>query len=310
MPSGVMTRPSTFFATLWLVTPLCTSLAQYLHTLSGGHHEPLAVYLLLTIEFAFWAPLVPLMVWLTRRIVAMRGGLVAAGATHAFLCTLFSCLVHFACNSIYCLATTGYGDCFSFRSERLWLCRGVAFGMFIYTATVCGVRLLDLLAAARERELRAIRAERELATAEVQIVSGQLHPEYMARVFRWVIAHLRGEPALAERMIHRLADFLRLNLHAISSYHLTLHDDVALVTSWARVESLRSGRTIEVENMIDKRWLELPIAAPVIQPLVEKASRRHVSHIRLAASPASRAVELSVSFGNEIHWVLLPAREA
>jgi hypothetical protein len=306
MPSGVVTRPSAFFATLWLAMPLFTSLAQSLHTLSGGHHQPLAGYFLLTIEFSFWAPLVPLMVGLTRRIVALRGGLLAAGALHVLLCIFFSCLVHFVCSSLYCLATTGYGDCFSLRSERLWIGRGVAFGMFIYTATVCGVRLLDLLAAARERELRAIRAERELATAEVQIVSGQLQPEYLARVFRWVIAHLGGQPALAERMIHRLADFLRLNLRAISSDDLTLQDDVALVTSWARVESLRGGRTIEVENTIDPRWLELPIAAPVIQPLVEKGRQPGLSRIRLAATHVSQAVELSITVGEEIHWVLLP----
>jgi len=309
MASGVLTRPAAFFATLWLATPLCSCVSLYLHVLSGGHLATTPRYVSFVLEFAVWVPLVPLMVWLVRRIAALPGGRATAVVAHVLAFTLLVSLTHLVCLIIIGAAVAGYAHFLVLLGNGTLFFRGLCFSVFIYTATVCGVRLLDLLAAARERELRAARAERELASAEVQIVSGQLHPDYLTGIFRWVIAHLRGEPAAAERMIHRLADFLRLNLYAISTHNLTLRDDVALVTSWARVESLRTGRTIEVENLIEQRWLALPIAGPLIHPLVEKAARSGTGNIRLATTRASHSLEVSVSIGEELHWVMLPAGE-
>jgi|GEM_PF-4087870 len=305
MPSGMLTRPSSFFATLWLATPLFPCLALYLHALAGGHMTTLPRYLSFILEFVLWAPLVPLLVWLARRIT---GGPVAALASHLAIFLLVSTAVHALCILFYGSTLLGLTGALALLGNKMFLGRELCVSAFIYSATVCGVRLVDLLAAARERELRTTRAERELASAEVQLVSGQLRPEYLARIFQWVIAHLRSEPEAAEGMIHRLADFLRLNVHAISGCALTLRDDVELVTAWARVESLRTGNAIEVENAIDHRWLELPIAAPLLQPLVESATAQPAFwHIRLAADHTAGALELSVSVGERLHRVLLPA---
>jgi hypothetical protein len=285
MPSANRARhPTRFAVAVYLFAALALDGCYQLHRLLGGRGVDGPHMRSTFLFFALWMPLVPVMVALARRFAPARGRRLRALDVHFFAALALSALTLAAHKLAFCSSL----ECMTYYEPGPWLARWLALDFLFYGAVTGGVWLLDAHEASRAPDVHAAAVARELASAELQLVHAQVDPRALIELFDWLRAHLGPEPARAERMVTRLADYLRLNVAAISAAAIgatcwTVADDAALLGAWLRVESLRRDATIDFETALDDGVSSLPIPSPIAQPLAARSLPQDAARVTLAA---------------------------
>lgn len=272
MSTAISRETTRFCVAVYILGALLIDASYQLHMSLGGTGVAPIELASTLFFFALWAPLAPVIVRLARRFAPRRGRRLRALEVHFFAAIAFSFVTLFAHKLVFCPHDC-YLPCVTFYQWNAALVRWFALDFFVYGAAVSGIWVLDAVESARQRELHASLLERELASAELRLVSTQANPEGLIGVFGWLSEHVGSDPARAERMITALADFLRLMVRAIGATELTVADDLDLLRAWLEVEGVRSGAPAALETTVDTRIQATPIVSPMLQPLVARAGQ-------------------------------------
>jgi LytS/YehU family sensor histidine kinase len=124
-------------------------------------------------------------------------------------------------------------------------------------------RDLQLQIAAREAELRALRA--------------QVDPHFLFNSLNAVSGLIGSEPERAREMVQRLADFLRSSLTLGKVPWIELERELALVSSYLEIEQVRFGERLRVRVDMDQGLDGVPVPPLLLQPLVENAVRHGIA---------------------------------
>lgn len=143
--------------------------------------------------------------------------------------------------------------------------------MYAFAATVATAALARR--DARQRALAASRLEAELARAELQLLRAQLEPHFLFNALNAVAAYVRVDPPLAERMLARVSELLRLVLRLSAADEVSLADELALAERYAEVHRMRfgGGLAFRVDAPAEVQAARVP--GVVLQPLLENAFR-------------------------------------
>jgi two-component sensor histidine kinase len=119
----------------------------------------------------------------------------------------------------------------------------------------------------------ARRDARERARAELQLLRAQLEPHFLFNALNAVAAYLRVDPPLAERMLARVSELLRLVLKLSAADDVSLEEEIALAERYAEVHRMRfgDGLAFRLDAPADVHAARVP--GVVLQPLVENAFR-------------------------------------
>jgi len=143
--------------------------------------------------------------------------------------------------------------------------------MYGFAATVATAALARRQA--RAAELAASRLEAELARAEVQLLRAQLEPHFLFNALNAVTAYVRADPPLAERMLARVSELLRLVLRLSAAAEVSLEEEMTLVERYAEIHRLRFGGGPRFRVDAPAEVLAARVPGVVLQPLVENAFR-------------------------------------
>jgi len=124
-------------------------------------------------------------------------------------------------------------------------------------------RDLQLQIAAREAELRALRA--------------QVDPHFLFNSLNAVSSLIGPDPERAREMVQRLADFLRSSLTLGRVPWIELERELALVSSYLEIEQVRFGERLRVRVDMDEGLGRVPVPPLLLQPLVENAVRHGIA---------------------------------
>lgn len=145
----------------------------------------------------------------------------------------------------------------------------------VYLVLVLVARLLRNRRAARRREVRAERLERELAEARVAALQSKLQPHFLFNTLGAIGSTLRDDPDTARRMLTRLGDLLRSVLE-LERAVVTLGEDVDLLSPYVELQRLRHGERLTVEVVVPDELTQRRVPTLLLQPLVENAIRHGV----------------------------------
>jgi two-component system, LytTR family, sensor histidine kinase AlgZ len=106
--------------------------------------------------------------------------------------------------------------------------------------------------------------------ARFQALQARIRPHFMFNSMNTIASLTRSNPALAEEIVEDLAELFRVSL-SDSQRHGTLGEEIELVRRYLRIEGLRLGARLEVEERLKDLPLEARIPALLLQPLVENA---------------------------------------
>jgi signal transduction histidine kinase len=125
-------------------------------------------------------------------------------------------------------------------------------------------RLYDSQVAAREAELRALRA--------------QLNPHFLFNSLNSINALVGSDPEAARRMCEGLGDFLRRTLTLGARDAVTLGEELALVDGYLAIEQVRFGDRLRIEREVDPGAGACRVPPLLLQPLVENAIKHGVAN--------------------------------
>lgn len=149
------------------------------------------------------------------------------------------------------------------------------------------LRLAQALAHARDAELRALRL--------------QVNPHFLFNTLNAISGLVAaGDNREANRMISRVADFLRATLVHDGRHEHALAEELALMEAYLGIEQARLGERLRVTMTAGPDVLDAAVPYLLLQPLVENAIRHGIAplatvgrlDIRVERTGATLAVEL------------------
>ncbi len=154
----------------------------------------------------------------------------------------------------------------------------------------------------QERRLRAADLEARLAQTQLEVLKMQLHPHFLFNALNTVSALVHKDVELADRMISRLGDLLRLSLQDSGVQEVSLKRELEFLDPYIEVEQARFGDRLKVDLSIDNDTLDAQVPNLLLQPLVENA-------IRHGIAPRTRGGNVSVKANRDNGVLHLTVRD-
>ena len=252
---------------------LATNIIYYGLTLDGGQIPPWAgVFRWFLKETGLWAVVTPLIILLARRWPVRGPRWPAHLAAH-----LAGVLAVHAAVQLFLFVWRLEGP--HPASVKNALIQGTVTDAIRYAVVAAIVHARDAQQAAQRRHDEALRLQSQLADARLQVLTMQLQPHFLFNALHAISELTYRDPALADRAISRLADMLRMALASSGQLEGALEEELAFVSAWVELESLRLGDTFVLALDVSEEVRGLAVPVLILQPLVENAFRHGIQGV-------------------------------
>jgi LytS/YehU family sensor histidine kinase len=152
------------------------------------------------------------------------------------------------------------------------------FGFLLYLLAMAVSYLAAAFAVSRDAERRGLELQVAAREAELRALRAQIDPHFLFNSLQSISALTTADPAAARRMCLLLADFLRETLAFGARARIPLASELALARRFLAIEQVRFGDRlqVDVEAPPDAGACEVPPL--LLQPLVENAVTHGVAH--------------------------------
>jgi sensor histidine kinase YesM len=154
--------------------------------------------------------------------------------------------------------------------------------LLTYGGLVCVVQLIDV-------QRQAADARHAALAAQLHNLRAQLQPHFLFNTLNGVACVMHYDLPLAERMLNRLAELLRMSLRDGEQAAVRLQQELAFVTAYLDIEQMRFEQRLTVAWSVPEALLDHPIPPFILQPLVENAIKYGVAPRAAGGSIAIRA---------------------
>jgi hypothetical protein len=186
--------------------------------------------------------------------------------------------------SLHQLVVNAAGDTPLLASFIIDRARG---NFLVYWLVVSFGLIAGMVTRHRDRELRSAEIEARLRQAEAAALRSQLQPHFLFNTLNSIAACIREDPDVAERLVVRLADLLRMVTRRRGDQFVRLTTELELLYAYVGIEQERfSDRLLVLFDVSDEAMSAL-VPDLLIQPLVENA-------IRHGLAPTSRPVTVHI----------------
>ncbi len=139
--------------------------------------------------------------------------------------------------------------------------------------------------------------------SRIQALTARIRPHFLFNSMNTIASLIAVSPEHAEKAIVDLSDLFRASLKPGDMN--PLQDELALVDSYLRIESLRLGDRLEVIRDIDNTLNNIEIPALILQPLVENAIYHGIEPMvkggKIRLSALQQGNMLVISIRNPFH---------
>ncbi len=206
--------------------------------------------------------------WLSRRNASWPRLL----AYHAMAATTFSVFHGAVLVSVYAMNRWLDGRFADFQwlsmaqSEYLW---NLNFSLVTYASTAALGYALEFRHRVHQRALDVATLETQLAEERLGSLAGELQPEFLYASLDSVSRLVHTNPDRADRIISKLADFLRLVLDQSGTVLAPLQDELECVERYIEIEQVRQGKGLSVTLDIDPDTLDAEFPPMTLHTLVD-----------------------------------------
>jgi signal transduction histidine kinase len=167
-----------------------------------------------------------------------------------------------------------------FSLRQLWgnlASSWLLFDLFMYAIALAAVSAVAYHRRLRERELEAARLETALVATEIRLLKAELDPHFLFNALNTISALVHRDPQAADRMVCRLADFLRLSLASAGTQEVTLEQELAHLRSYMEVQMVRFRGRLTLAVEVPPELLSCTVPNLLLQPLVENVVKHAVA---------------------------------
>lgn len=175
------------------------------------------------------------------------------------------------------------------------------FRLPIYLALISIAHALCFYRRARERELRAVALEADLAQARLAALRMQLQPHFLFNSLNAIAELVHKNPEAADAMLVALSNFLRLTLDTAGEQEVPLKRELEFAERYLEIEQVRFGERLQLVCEADPATLAAQVPSFLLQPLLENAVRHGLGsrpgelRITLRAARHGRRLRLRIA---------------
>ena len=189
--------------------------------------------------------------------------------------------------------------CFGLRLYSWAEASGVAFVFYVAQSAILyllwAVLYFGVNAFQRSRhaELDRLSSVAEARTAELKALRDQLNPHFLFNSLNTLRALIAEDPHRAQEAVTRLSSLLRYALGSGEAQTVTLERELAVVSDYLALESLRFEERLTVSIDVPEACLQAPVPVMLVQTLVENAMKHGI-----AQCPAGGTLSLTARRDN------------
>ncbi len=254
----------------WTFVGLFFASQTYLNYRSSGGQAPVGFILKMNLEeWYLWGLLAAAIVWLARRIPLERSHWARSLMIHLSASVGFAFVEWWANNFLrhYVLG-------FSQSAKLVYVFHQNLTTYWIIVAATQGYLYYSRY---RESEVRTAQLSAQLAQAQLQALRMQLHPHFLFNTLNAISTLVHKDPEIADRMIARLSDLLRMTLENIGAQEVRLAKELDFLERYLEIERMRFADRLEVRMRISSETLDARTPYLILQPLVENAIRHGIA---------------------------------
>jgi two-component system LytT family sensor kinase len=233
------------------------------------------------VDFYIWGAVSPLIFWLCHRFPIERGNIAGRSAFHLLAGMVFVFVVTLiTIPTLWYLGLVNMNNhptLSAFFNNMIINPFMVHQGLLAYWGTVVVAHAIEYSRQAQAGRTRASELSAQLANAQLAALKMQIHPHFLFNTLNSISALLHKDVEVADRMIARLSDFLRMTLRNSGTSAVTLEQELEFLTTYLEIEKIRFQDKLLVEMEIDDQALDAKVPNLILQPLVENAVRHGVA---------------------------------
>jgi len=232
-------------------------------------------------DFYIWGAFSPLIFNLVKRVHIERGNILWGLAFHTFVGLVL--VIFVTAITIPILWYLGFANPTIYPTLEVYFSKLVINpfylhqGLIAYWGTVVVAHAYEYNRQVRIGRTRASELSAQLAQAQLAALKMQIHPHFLFNTLNSIAALLHEDIEMADRMITRLSDFLRITLQSSTESVVTLGEEVVFLEAYLDIERVRFRDRLIVELTIDPDVLDAQVPNLILQPLVENAVRHGIS---------------------------------
>ena len=266
------------FGAALLLGCFSTLQAYRLTSITSKDPTDIDVSFLLILNLVYWfipASFSPLVFWLVRRfdIQQQRLGTIAVHALAAFAMTCTHAV------GLQIVRATYFGPPlvgWTNALQRMFL-TNLDFLLMTYTTVVGFTYALGYYREVQTRSTREAHLETRLVEARLKTLEAELHPHFLFNTLHAISTLLHTKPEVADRMISRLSDLLRLTFDRSGAPKVALQEELEFLQKYLEIEQIRFQDRLSVHYDIDPAALDAEVPRLILQPIVENAIKHGVS---------------------------------
>ena len=156
---------------------------------------------------------------------------------------------------------------FSF-AQRVYL-DNINWTLMTYTSIAAVGYAFNFRRRNHQHALEVAKLETDLVEARLGALAGELQPEFLYGALDTVSRMVHVNPDRADRIISKLADFLRLVLNRTGTIVGPLQDELECLERYIEIEQMRYGSTLSMTMDIDSDTLDAEFPPMALHGLVE-----------------------------------------
>jgi len=247
----------------------------------GMGHSALKILTWGVLTWLVWAPLTPVLMWLSRRFSLIGDTWKRSLAVHIPAFLLSSAFHSAAATAITLIvkpfdnmgdSPTGFWPRYFSRLKGSFVP-----DLMVYSVVVGSCYAIDYYRKYREREFLAAQLETQLAQAQLDTLRMQLHPHFLFNTLNGIVGLVRdNKNDAAVNMLVGLSDLLRHTLEHSERQEIELREELKFINLYLRIQQMRFSDRLRINMEIDPASTKALVPNLLLQPIVENALRHGI----------------------------------
>lgn len=152
----------------------------------------------------------------------------------------------------------------------------------------------------KERQLRNMEMQAELASIRLHVLKVQLHPHFLFNTLHNINSLIYEAPETARRLLNLLKRFLQISIERVNKQLVPLMDELEFTGTYLAIEKTRFSDRLTIETDIEDDTLKALVPSFLLQPLVENAVKHGISKkmqpgiLKITSKKSGEYLDLSV----------------